>query len=250
MNFKTEQEIARVPMFENEIYKIFSNVCQEDINLLGLDIQHFHPKNLILNSLLVIPPVSRPYVLADSVTCDDDITLQYIKIIKSNNHIVNNKTSELKRTKYIQMLKFRIRCLFDNSGEKQKVSGGPKHERYKKRLTGKEGIIRNNLMGKRVDKSARSVISPDPTLNIDQIGVPQQIAKILSYPIYVNDCNIDKIYEMIDKGIVNYIIKKQNQIRINVKYATTRLGTKILFGDMIYRKREGYFLVTKKMINF
>lgn len=246
MNFKTEQEVARVPMFENEIYKIFSNVCQEDINLLGLDIQHFHPKNLILNSLLVIPPVSRPYVLADSVTCDDDITLQYIEIIKSNNHIVNNKTSELKRTKYIQMLKFRIRCLFDNSGEKQKVSNGRSMKGIKKRLTGKEGIIRNNLMGKRVDKSARSVIGPDPTLNIDQIGVPQQIAKILSYPIYVNDCNIDKIYEMIDKGIVNYIIKKQNQIRINVKYATTRLGTKILFGDMIYRKREGYFLVTKE----
>ena len=84
-------------MFENEIYKIFINIPDEDIGLMGLDVNHFHPKNLIINTLLVIPPVSRPYVLADAVTCDDDITLQYIEIIKSNNHIINNKTSEVKR---------------------------------------------------------------------------------------------------------------------------------------------------------
>ena len=137
----------------------------------------------------------------------DDITLQYIEIVKSNNHIVNNKTSEVKRAKYIQMLKFRIRCLFDNTGEKQKVSNGRSMKGIKKRLTGKEGIVRNNLMGKRVDKSARSVIGPDPTLNIDEIGVPKQIAKTLSYPVYVNDCNLDEIHRLIDSGAVNYVIK-------------------------------------------
>ena len=250
MNFKIDQEITRIPMFENEIYKIFSNIPEEDITLLGLDIKHFHPKNLILNTLLVIPPVSRPYVLADAITCDDDITLQYIEIVKSNNHIINNKSSEVKRAKYIQMLKFRIRCLFDNSGEKQKVSNGRSMKGIKKRLTGKEGIIRNNLMGKRVDKSARSVIGPDPTLNIDEIGVPHQIAKTLSYPIYVNDCNIDTIHNMIDSGVVNYIIKKKNQLRINVKYATTKLGTKILFGDVLFHKKKGYRLVTKEQDKF
>lgn len=250
MNFKVDQEVTRIPMFENEIYKIFSNIPPHDISLLGLDLKHFHPKNLILNTLLVIPPVSRPYVLADAITCDDDITLQYIEIIKSNNHIVNNKTSEVKRAKYIQMLKFRIRCLFDNTGEKQKVSNGRSMKGIKKRLTGKEGIIRNNLMGKRVDKSARSVIGPDPTLNIDEIGVPKQIAKTLSYPVYVNDCNIDEIHRLIDSGAVNYVIKKKNQLRINVKYATTKLGTRVLFGDVLYHKTTGYRFVTSEQDKF
>ena len=250
MNFKVDQEVTRIPMFENEIYKIFSNIPPNDISLLGLDLKHFHPKNLILNTLLVIPPVSRPYVLADAITCDDDITLQYIEIVKSNNHIVNNKTSEVKRAKYIQMLKFRIRCLFDNTGEKQKVSNGRSMKGIKKRLTGKEGIIRNNLMGKRVDKSARSVIGPDPTLNIDEIGVPKQIAKTLSYPVYVNDCNIDEIHRLIESGKVNYVIKKKNQLRINVKYATTKLGTRVLFGDVLYHKTTGYRFVTSEQDKF
>ena len=77
------------------------------------------------------------------------------------------------------MLKFRLRSLFDNSNDKQKVSNGRPMKGIKKRLSGKDGLIRNNLMGKRVDKSARSVIGPDPFLKVNEIGIPHEIAKNL-----------------------------------------------------------------------
>lgn len=62
----------------------------------------------------------------------------------------------------------------------------------KQRLKSKEGRVRGNLMGKRVDFSARAVITPDPNLKIDQVGVPRTIASNLTYPEIVTPFNIDK----------------------------------------------------------
>jgi DNA-directed RNA polymerase beta' subunit len=62
----------------------------------------------------------------------------------------------------------------------------------KQRLKGKEGRIRGNLMGKRVDFSARTVITPDPNLAIDQLGVPKTIAQNLTFPEIVTPFNIDR----------------------------------------------------------
>ena len=62
----------------------------------------------------------------------------------------------------------------------------------KQRLKSKEGRIRGNLMGKRVDFSARAVITPDPNLSIDQVGVPRTIAQNLTFPEIVTPFNIDR----------------------------------------------------------
>ena len=62
----------------------------------------------------------------------------------------------------------------------------------KQRLKGKEGRVRGNLMGKRVDFSARTVITPDPNLRIDQVGVPRSIAQNMTFPEIVTPFNIDK----------------------------------------------------------
>lgn len=253
MIFKSNGEIMRIQMFENEIYKIFSNIVPDDIRLLGLNKEIFHPKNLIINVLPVLPPVSRPYVMAEGITCDDDLTLQYLEIIKANVHIGNHKTTEFKKQKFIQILKFRIRSLFDNSSEKQKVSNGRPLKGIKKRLTGKEGIIRNNLMGKRVDKSARSVIGPDPTLCVDEIGVPYDIANTLSYPVYVNQYNFKEVESWIEKDNVNFIIRKNSKndnIRINMKYGTNIFGTKLLYGDVIFRNGKFKMVIVKENDKF
>lgn len=63
----------------------------------------------------------------------------------------------------------------------------------KQRLKSKEGRIRGNLMGKRVDFSARAVITPDPNLSIDQVGVPRTIAQNLTFPEIVTPFNIDRL---------------------------------------------------------
>lgn len=233
MVFKMDGEQMRMQMFENEIRKIFENVIAEDIILLGFDPNNFHPKNLILNVLPVIPPVARPFIIADNLTCDDDLTIQYQEIVKANFHIGDPNTIDSKRTKFTHALKFRIKSLFDNSGDRQRVSNGRPLKGIKKRLTGKEGLIRNNLMGKRVDKSARTVIGPDPTLNVDQIAIPREIADILCYPVRVNAINKTHLDGLIRQGKVNFILKDEGNVRINLKYATMKQGTKLQYGDVI-----------------
>ena len=233
MIFKMDGENIRMQMFESEIRKIFENVIRDDIYLLGFDPSHFHPKNLVLSVLPVIPPVARPFIIAENMTCDDDLTIQYQEIVKANFHIGDPNTNDGKRTKFTHALKFRIKSLFDNSGDRQRVSNGRPLKGIKKRLTGKEGLIRNNLMGKRVDKSARTVIGPDPTLDVDEIAIPREIADILCYPIRVNDINKSHLESLIRDGKVNFVLKDEGNIRINLKYATMRHGTKLNYGDVI-----------------
>lgn len=243
MIFKMDGESSRIQMVENEIYKIFENVERQDIVLLGFDPEHFHPKNLVLTMLPVLPPVARPYVIADNVTCDDDLTVQYLEIVKANHHIGDLATSDTKRQKYIHALKFKIKSLFDNSGDRQRVSNGRPLKGIKKRLTGKEGIIRNNLMGKRVDKSARTVIGPDPTLKTDEIAIPPEIADILSYSVRVTDGNKEAVHRLIDEGRANFLLRDDGNIRINLKYATVRQGTRLFFGDMLRKRNGSWFTI-------
>jgi len=240
MIFKMEGEQVKMQMYENEIRKIFENISETDVTLLGYDIQNFHPKNLIISVLPVIPPIARPFIVADNMTCDDDLTIQYQEIVKANFHIGDPNTIDTKRTKYIQALKFRIKSLFDNSGDRQKVSNGRPLKGIKKRLTGKEGLIRNNLMGKRVDKSARTVIGPDPTLKVDEIAIPKEIADILNYPMRVNQYNFEHIKQLIKENKINYLLR--DDIRINMKYATMKRGTKLQYGDVIMNNGQTYLV--------
>ena len=80
-------------------------------------------------------------------------------------------------------------CLY--SLQAMQKSGRPL-KALKQRLKSKEGRVRGNLMGKRVDFSARAVITPDPNLSIDQVGVPQTIAQNLTFPEIVTPFNIDR----------------------------------------------------------
>lgn len=67
-------------------------------------------------------------------------------------------------------------------------------------LEGKEGIFRRNMMGKRVNYAARSVIAPDPYININEIGIPMIFAKKLTYPEPVSDLNYLKLKQAVKNG--------------------------------------------------
>jgi len=233
MIFKWEGEVTKVLLDDHEVHKIFDKMVSTDLTLMGFDTTRFHPQYMILTVLPVLPPVARPYVISESVTCDDDLTIQYLEIVKANFHLQDPTATEAKRHKYIQILKFRIKSLFDNSSGSSKHSNGRPLKGIKKRLTGKEGLLRNNLMGKRVDKSARSVIGPDPTLCSEEIAVPPEIANILSYPVRVNRYNKDMVQQWIQSNKVNYILRDNGNTRINVKYALFRQGTRLEYGDFI-----------------
>lgn len=88
------------------------------------------------------------------------------------------------------------------------IAGAPRHKHksgkplkaIKERLKGKEGRIRSNLMGKRVDFSARSVITPDPSLDLDELGVPIRIAINMTIPETVTQHNIDEMRNLVSNG--------------------------------------------------
>lgn len=124
----------------DEIKKIFNNVSDNDVKLLGFEPEIFHPRNYIMELFPVIPPVSRPYVMADGNLCDDDLTNQIIEIIKCNNHLSKEKDptmSESKKQKYLQSLKFRVATFMNNSSSKAKHNvSGRAIKGLKERLTG------------------------------------------------------------------------------------------------------------------
>jgi hypothetical protein len=137
----------------DEIKKTFENITDDNIRLLGFNPELVHPRNLILTVFPVLPPTCRPYVIADGQLCDDDLTIQIVEIIKANNHLKSEDEthiSETKKQKYLQTLKFRISTFYNNSSNRAKhTTNGRPIKGLKERLTSKEGLIRNNLMGKR-----------------------------------------------------------------------------------------------------
>jgi DNA-directed RNA polymerase beta' subunit len=141
-----------IPLQVNEIKKIFENISNEDVILLGFNPDLMHPRNLIINLFPVIPTCCRPYVITEGNMCDDDLTIQLVEIIKANNHLEQNDgvpLSDTKKQKYLQSLKFRVATYYNNSSSKARhTTNGRVIKCIKKRLTGKEGLIRTNIMGK------------------------------------------------------------------------------------------------------
>jgi len=171
-----------------------------------------------------------------------DFTITHnCEIIKANNHlgdsILSTSIDETNRQKYIQTLKFRILTLFNNSsGRASHTTNGRPIKGIKERITGKEGQIRNNIMGKRCNQSARTVIGPDPTLKLGELAVPREMAEILTVPVKVAPFNIEILTQIVNSGRANYVLKNNGKTRINLERALFRKGTELLYGDIIYRQ--------------
>jgi len=240
MVYKKDDKKNIVEISPTEIKNIFDNVIDEDLEVLGIDKETSHPKNYIMDVFPVLPPAARPYVIAgDGNICDDDLTNQLLEIIKCNNALAKPEIikSENKRVKVIQSLKFRISTFLNNSqGKAKHTTSGRPIKCLKKRLTGKTGQIRSHLMGKRVNYSGRTVIGPDPTLKMGELGIPREVAKNLTVPVRATYLNIDKLNEIVNSGKANYIVKNNNKTRINLKYALKTRSTKLIYGDKIIKE--------------
>jgi DNA-directed RNA polymerase beta' subunit len=147
-----------VVLSTEEIKKILDNIPDSDVELIGFDPKLVHPRNFIITILPVCPPCDRPYVKADGKTCDDDLTIQYTEIIKANNNLCEEDTekrvrrkreqTEQDRAKARASLRFRILTTFNNGqGKAKHTTNGRAIKGIKERLTGKDGQIRNNMMG-------------------------------------------------------------------------------------------------------
>ena len=144
---------------------------------------------MLLTVLPVPPPQVRPKVMIDSsVGGEDDLTHKLSSIVKANaalhNYVSKGEPAHVIE-EFESLLQYHLATFIDNElpGQQQDMQrGGKPLKTIRQRLRGKEGRIRGNLMGKRVDFSARTVITADPNLGIDQVGVPRSIARNMTYP--------------------------------------------------------------------
>ncbi|CAF0829448.1 unnamed protein product, partial [Didymodactylos carnosus] len=214
---------TKIPLSAERVWHIFKNITEETCLILGMNPKQSRPEHMILTVLPVPPLCVRPSVLSDGTArAQDDLTYILANILKVNNQLKNdasNGASSIIIDDNIKILQFHCATLFDNNmaGMPQSChNSGRPLKSIKTRLTGKEGRVRGNLMGKRVDFCGRSVITPDPNLLIDQLGVPRTIAQNLTYPEIVTPMNQEYLYELIRRNCVKYIIRT-NGDRIDLK---------------------------------
>ena len=189
------------------VKSLFEKISDEDCNLLGFSSIWCRPEWLICSVFPVPPPSMRPTVKqGDSQRMDDDLTHKLSEIVKYNNSL-KSKINSFSRKEIIDdwynMVVYHIITFIDN--EQQGISqsihrSGRPIKAIRQRLKGKEGRLRSNLMGKRVDFSARSVITPDPNIDLDQLGVPIKIALNLTFPEIVNQFNLEDLKEYVKNG--------------------------------------------------
>lgn len=219
------------------INNVFNNICDEQVSLLGIDPKRAHPKNLILTVLPVLPPRSRPCIITDGRSSDDDLTIKYLEILKAISNLSKDTLSENVRQKHQNALIFHIKTMMDNSKGKAKHLGGRLISSLKDRIDGKIGQVRENLMGKRVDYSGRTVIGPDPTLKVDEIGISLNIANILTKPVRINQFNISSMTKLVNSGGANSVSRPDGNTmnQFDMSYALQNRSTKVNYGDIIIR---------------
>lgn len=204
-----EDKTELTPM---DIREIFEMIPTKDLKKIGIN--GGRPEWLIL-TLFPIPPVTmRPSItLEGGERSEDDLTHKLVDIVRINQSLKDNL--DIGAPEFIindlwELVQYHISTYFDNE-----LTGAPlaRHRSGRplkgviQRLKGKEGRIRGNLLGKRVNFSARTVISPDPRLSINEVGVPQLVAKELTIPEYVTSSNMKQIKEMIMGDKVNYVLR-------------------------------------------
>ncbi|MFX1338501.1 MAG: DNA-directed RNA polymerase subunit A' [Promethearchaeota archaeon] len=216
-----------------EILERLKKIQDPDLRILGIS-----PANArlewVIFTVLPIPPVcARPSITLDSgIRSEDDLTHKLVDVIRINQRLRENIDAgapHLIVEDLWELLQYHITTYFDNQ-----VSGIPpaRHRSGRalrtltQRLKGKEGRFRSNLSGKRVDFSARSVISPNPYISVNEVGVPKDVAKILTIPTNVNDWNIEEMKQLVLNGPIkhpgaNYIIRNDRR-RIDLRYVKNR----------------------------
>ncbi|CAJ0937344.1 unnamed protein product, partial [Mesorhabditis belari] len=231
-----------------QVQKIFSRILPEDIAIIMVRCgQEKHPQDLLLTRIPVPPVCIRPSVASEvkAGTTEDDLTMKLSEIFLINDVLRKHKRDGApSKTVHETWEHLQIQCALYINAE---VSGLPPDMQSKKtirgltqRLKGKQGRFRGNLSGKRVDFTSRTVISPDPNLRIDQVGVPIHVAKILTFPEVVNDLNIEKMRQLVRNGPdvhpgANYIDSKTQGKRYLRIGNRDYMAEKLQRGDIVER---------------
>ncbi|KAJ3415502.1 hypothetical protein HDV05_004704 [Chytridiales sp. JEL 0842] len=218
------------------VLKLLEKISDEDCEILGLDAKRGRPELFIWTALPVPPVCIRPSVGMENSSTEDDITVLVSEIIHINTLLRTILEEGLQTTTlmdhwdYLQLQT----AMYVTSD----LPGIPSHLQL--RLKGKHGRFRGNLSGKRVDFSGRTVISPDPNVQIDQVAVPERIAKVLTYPERVTPHNIRRLQKNVINGTEKHpgatYVQTASGIKKFLKYGDrNKIADDLRIGDIVER---------------
>jgi DNA-directed RNA polymerase subunit A' len=218
-----------------EVRARLENISDDDLGIFGMSPQHVRPEWMVL-TVLPIPPVTmRPSITLESgERSEDDLTHKLGDIVRINQRLfenINAGAPEIIVEDLWDLLQYHVTTFFDNNIAQlppARHRSGQPLKTITERIKSKEGRIRHNLAGKRTNFSARTVISPDPRLDLNEVGVPMIMAMKLTVPERVNEWNVAYLKKFIEKGPAiypgaNYIIRpdgKKKKITDETKEAS------------------------------
>ncbi len=200
-----------------DVLERLEKIKDSDLQFMGLDPDHSRPEWMVI-TLLPVPPITiRPSItLENGQRSEDDLTHKLTDIVRTNQRLAENIKSgapEIIIDELWDLLQYHITTFISNGTAQVPIArhkSGKKLKTLEDRVKGKEGRFRGSVLGKRVNYGARSVISPDSFLRLDEVGVPIRIAKEITFPEYVTDINIDRLKVLINNFNsypgANYII--------------------------------------------
>uniref|UniRef100_A0A7S1XTP6 DNA-directed RNA polymerase subunit n=1 Tax=Phaeomonas parva TaxID=124430 RepID=A0A7S1XTP6_9STRA len=224
------------------VRELFKKITDDDAELLWLSPRFGRPENLILDNLLVPPVTIRPSVAMDigGGSNEDDLTMKLQEIVDVNTALglaMHKGAQASTIMDHWNVLQLQVAHY---------LNGEVPHRDFKsirglvQRIKGKQGRFRGNLSGKRVDFSARTVISPDPNLRITQVGVPLQVAKTMTYPERVNEHNLERLKRSVENGPAVWpganLVRSMNNTVKHLGYGDrTRIADAMRIGDTVER---------------
>ncbi len=216
---------AKKRIFPSEIRARLARISDEDCKLFDINPRTARPEWAVLTLLLVPPVTVRPSItLETGERSEDDLTHKLGDIIRANQRLWENLNAgapEVIIEDLWDLLQYHVTTFFDNSVSQvppARHRSGQPLKTIVERIKGKEGRIRHNLAGKRVNFSSRSVISPDPFIALNEIGIPLEIAKVLTVSEMATKTNIENLKSIVMSTkypCANYIIRpdgKKKQI--------------------------------------
>ncbi len=255
-----------------QILSILKKMSDEDIKIIGMDPINSRPEWLVFTIFPIIPQCGRPSVnFGNNLRCEDDLSYKINHIIRHNIALRNrfktiakkphmNTEKDNTTTKvYRDALQVGVTTLLDNTMKSIPTANhrnnGRALQSLRSRVSGKEGRLRGNVLGKRVDYSARTVISPDPCIAMNEIGVPILICKILTFPEIVTPLNIIKLQKRVDNGAnkypgANIVTKKEKENEKSYDICLFRRSSKVILemGDTVHRHlyNDDYILFNRQ----
>lgn len=237
---KEDQNILKAENYivtASEILQEFDQISDEDARYMGFGSQS-HPRDLILQSIYVLPPRFRPYnIINGTETIHHEYTMAYASMVDINNKIgeknaeienlernagtsttvassgsIDNKKSKKDDLVRVLLKKYRefIKAPAVKTG---KQPNNNKNTTIFSGIGSKSGLIRGSNNGKRVNNSARSVLSPDPTLRFNQVRLPKKFADTMSCEENIFAHNLHKMQALLNKGRITEVTPGSDRIQ-------------------------------------